>query len=112
MKKQFCAHFCGAPFTGSIWRARIRAPMKRMASMGAKFIDSVAALQGRRHGRDHIAGPRALRRLEVDDAVHDHQRAGVQAEHDQGLESREAPGDDGLAEGLLVRFDVAGLDIN
>merc|ERR1719191_1815105 len=42
MKKQFCAHFCGAPFTGSICSARIRAPMKRTASMGAKNMEFVA----------------------------------------------------------------------
>merc|ERR1719261_319 len=38
MKKQFWAHFCGAPLTGSICKARILAPMKRTDNMGAKFI--------------------------------------------------------------------------
>ena len=32
-----CAHSCGLPLTGSICKARIRVPMKRIASIGAKF---------------------------------------------------------------------------
>merc|ERR1719428_2013888 len=44
MKKQFWAHFWGLPLTGSIFNARIRAPMKRTASIGAKFIDAVAVI--------------------------------------------------------------------
>merc|ERR1719375_1985255 len=45
MKKQFCAHVCGWPWTGSICNARIRAAMKRTANIGAKFIDNVAVSQ-------------------------------------------------------------------
>merc|ERR1719420_472854 len=45
-KKHLCAYGCGLPFLGSIWRARIRAPMKRMQSIGAKLtvIFAVVAL--------------------------------------------------------------------
>merc|ERR1719456_1033179 len=42
MKKQFCAHFCGFPLTGSMLSARMRAPMKSTASIGAKFMLAVA----------------------------------------------------------------------
>ena len=38
MKKQFCAHFLGALFTGSNNNARVLAPMKSTESMGAKFM--------------------------------------------------------------------------
>merc|ERR1719379_719013 len=44
-KKQFCAHFCGLPFFGSICRARMRAPMKRMHSIGAMFTVCLAWLK-------------------------------------------------------------------
>merc|ERR1719449_93324 len=44
MKKQFCAHFWGLPLTGSMFNARMRAPMKSTASIGAKFIDAVAVI--------------------------------------------------------------------
>merc|ERR1719359_1065688 len=36
------AHSWGFPFLGSIWRARIRVPMNRILSMGAKFTVSFA----------------------------------------------------------------------
>merc|ERR1719262_1994492 len=39
---QFCAHACGAPLTGSICSARMRAPMKRTAIIGAKNIVQIA----------------------------------------------------------------------
>merc|ERR1719487_1965072 len=44
MKKQFCAHFCGLPLTGSMFNARMRAPMKSTASIGAKFMLAVAVI--------------------------------------------------------------------
>merc|ERR1719156_480080 len=45
MKKQFCAHFWGLPLTGSMFNARIRAPMKSTASIGAKFMLAVAVIR-------------------------------------------------------------------
>ena len=38
------APFSGAFVTGSIYKARTRAPTKRIANMGVKVIDSVAVL--------------------------------------------------------------------
>merc|ERR1719487_803165 len=44
MKKQFCAHFWGFPLMGSIFNARMRAPIKSTASIGAKFMLAVATI--------------------------------------------------------------------
>ncbi len=43
MTEPCCAHSSGAPFTGSKFTARIRAPMKRTGSTGAKHNDLAAA---------------------------------------------------------------------
>merc|ERR1719352_1112042 len=45
MKKQFWAHFCGFPLIGSMFNARMRAPMKSTASIGAKLMDAVAVIK-------------------------------------------------------------------
>merc|ERR550514_889155 len=42
MYMQFCAQLCGAPLIGSICNARMRAPMKRTAAMGAKNMVQMA----------------------------------------------------------------------
>merc|ERR550514_2147687 len=42
MYMQFCAQLCGAPLIGSICSARMRAPMKRTAIIGAKNIVQMA----------------------------------------------------------------------
>merc|ERR1719235_1293277 len=45
MKKQFCAHFWGFPLMGSMFNARMRAPIKSTASIGAKFMLAVAVIK-------------------------------------------------------------------
>merc|ERR1719486_1908030 len=56
-KNQFCAHFCGLPFFGSICNARMRAPMKRMHSIGAKFTVNLAIWKVASNLRLNADGP-------------------------------------------------------